>query len=374
MISQVYIDNFKCLVNFEHKLTSKELIIGANGSGKSSFMDALLFVRQFVMTGLNLKDPNIPNTPNILLFRTRWQVQSQMTFELHVQLDPGKYVYRLIIEPWRDAFTPRVALETVNLDGKPIFEFLEGEVHLFNDKFERKVQYDFDWNRSALGTILPRPDNQKLNLFKEFLSRLYCFRINPFPMVARSEKEDLFPNVDLSNIASWYRNLLQADPMQNAQLHEDLRNTLDNFLYLELEAAGENVRLLAARFAANGESTTRFYFNELSEGQRCLVCLYSIVHFVLAKGNTVILDEPDNFISLREIQPWLIAAEDAVERGHGQLLIISHHPELLNQWAADNGLQFFREKSGPVRVRPFHGLPGSDLSPAELAARGWDNE
>src|ERR1035438_8231016 len=52
---------------------------------------------------------------------------------------------------------------------------------------------------------------------------------------------------------------------------------------------------------------TQFRFNELSEGQRCLICLYAILHFVLAKGHTAILDEPDNFVSLREIQPWLMA-------------------------------------------------------------------
>ncbi len=43
-------------------------------------------------------------------------------------------------------------------------------------------------------------------------------------------------------------------------------------------------------------------FSELSDGQRCLICLYVILHVVVAKGNTVIIDEPENFISLAEIQ------------------------------------------------------------------------
>ncbi len=193
-------------------------------------------------------------------------------------------------------------------------------------------------------------------------------------MDARSEKEIPYPSVDLTNIASWYRYLVQEDPRQNADLLDSLRGAIDNFNYLELEAAGENFRLLAAEFASGSESATKFYFHELSDGQRCLICIYAIVHFLLAKGNTVILDEPDNFISLREIQPWLIAAEEAVERGHGQLLLISHHPELMNQWASRNGVLFSRERSGPVRVRDFRTLPESDLSPAELIARGWENE
>jgi ATPase subunit of ABC transporter with duplicated ATPase domains len=59
-----------------------------------------------------------------------------------------------------------------------------------------------------------------------------------------------------------------------------------------------------------------------------------ILNFLMNRGDTVFLDEPDNFISLREIQPWLLAAEEAVEDHSGQLILISHHPETLNQWAS----------------------------------------
>jgi len=132
--------------------------------------------------------------------------------------------------------------------------------------------------------------------------------------------------------------------------------------------------LLRAEFADGGGRTSEFYFNELSDGQRCLICLYTIPHFVLAKGGTVVLDEPDNFVSLREIQPWLMAVTDAVEEGRGQILLISHHPEFINQWASGSGVQFVRDGIGPVRVEEFRGDPESCLTPSELAARGWECE
>ena len=71
-------------------------------------------------------------------------------------LEGNSYIYRLVIEPWGEPIKPRIASETLHFDGKPIFEFIAGEVHLFNDRFERKVSYDFDWHRSALGTIVAR--------------------------------------------------------------------------------------------------------------------------------------------------------------------------------------------------------------------------
>jgi len=47
MLTRIYVDNFRCLVNFEFKPGGKHLLFGRNGSGKSSFLDALLLTRQF---------------------------------------------------------------------------------------------------------------------------------------------------------------------------------------------------------------------------------------------------------------------------------------------------------------------------------------
>jgi ATPase subunit of ABC transporter with duplicated ATPase domains len=149
---------------------------------------------------------------------------------------------------------------------------------------------------------------------------------------------------------------------------------MDGFRLLKLAPFGETVRSLATEFAPDGGKVSSFYFHELSDGQRCLICLYTILQFVLAKGSTVILDEPDNFISLREIQPWLMAVADAVEERGGQALLISHHPEIIDQWAPGSGVQFVREGAGAVRVEKFREDPEACLAPSELIARGWERE
>jgi hypothetical protein len=306
--------------------------------------------------------------------RTRWINQPKQVYELVAALDTGQYTYRLVMDAWGDPPKPRVVSESVHFEGKPVFEFVNGQVGLYNDRIEHKVTYEFDWHRSALATIVPRTDNRILSRFKIWIASLYCFRLNPFAMASRAEGENLWPNVDLSNIASWYRHLLQADPKENMALVASLRESLDGFTFLKLEAAGENVRLLAAEFGEYGGRPVNFFLNKLSEGQRCLICLYTILHFVLAKGCTVIIDEPDNFLSLREIQPWLMAATDLVEDRKGQLILISHHPEIINQLAANNGVRFVRDRGGPVRVEKFQGDPESCLPPSELIARGWECE
>jgi ATPase subunit of ABC transporter with duplicated ATPase domains len=153
-----------------------------------------------------------------------------------------------------------------------------------------------------------------------------------------------------------------------------MREVLSGFTNLRFSAEDDGVRKLRADFTSPAQGKLTFSLHELSDGQRSLIALYMILHFLIAKGHTVFLDEPDNFISLREIQPWLLAAEEAVDDSKGQLILISHHPEILNQWAQEYGLRFFREENGHVRTEKFKTDPDGLLQPSELIARGWENE
>jgi ATPase subunit of ABC transporter with duplicated ATPase domains len=129
---------------------------------------------------------------------------------------------------------------------------------------------------------------------------------------------------------------------------------------------------LRADFSRSAEPL-KLRFLELSDGQRALILLYAVLYFLLQEGRTVFIDEPDNFVSLDEIQPWLLSATDMVDSGSGQLVVVSHHPEIFNQWAISHGLVTERDGCGPVRVRPYSPPAGLPLTPAESVARGWAN-
>ena len=133
MLTRLYIDYFRCFVNFEFKPGRRQLIFGANGSGKSSLMEALLLIRQIASIGDTLHDSAT------LHQRTRWRDHQRQSWELEASLNDQTYVYCLMLEPWGNPPTPGVVSETVYLEGKPLFEFIEGEVNLFNDRFEHTV-------------------------------------------------------------------------------------------------------------------------------------------------------------------------------------------------------------------------------------------
>lgn len=372
MLDRIYVDNYRCFVNFECRFQPKQLILGPNGGGKSTLFNVLAMLRDFCINGM----------PSDSLFlgytRTRWQANPEQTFELDVSGNEGHYNFRLVMGPWdQPTARPRVVKEEVFFSGKPIFRFSQGEVHLFNDQHEDKVQYPFDWFRSALATVTDRPENTKLTWFKRWLGALLFVFPDPHQMSALAEREAAAPTYNMSNFASWYRHLrLEAD---DQELLNDLREAIPGFDSMDLKDAGMGNRLLVVTFSTetNGGNPRKQYsaaFNELSDGQRVLVGLHAVLHYVLKRGGTVFFDEPDNFIALGEIQPWLEKALEQVEERNSQVAIISHHPELLNRLANSGGLVFDRPDGRHTRVRPFADQSQTGLSPAELVARGWDHE
>ncbi|MCP4362511.1 MAG: ATP-binding protein, partial [Chloroflexi bacterium] len=100
--------------------------------------------------------------------------------------------------------------------------------------------------------------------------------------------------------------------------------------------------------------------------------LYALIYFTQDENFTLCIDEPENFVSLPEIQPWLTALYDFCIDGELQSLIISHHPEYINSIADSVGLWFECKLDSPVRVSPVANKDGLEIS--ELVARGWLNE
>ena len=61
--------------------------------------------------------------------------------------------------------------------------------------------------------------------------------------------------------------------------------------------------------AQDGQVGHVYRFDKLSDGQRALIVLYLLL-FAHDAGRTFFLDEPDNYITLPEMQPWLAEMED----------------------------------------------------------------
>ncbi|HMD99104.1 MAG TPA: AAA family ATPase [Terriglobia bacterium] len=372
MLTRVHLDNFRCFVNFDYRPKRKQLLLGANGSGKSSLLDGIRDLKRFI------KGDENPFTQST---RTRWLDLPLQVLEIEALLERQKYEYRVEIGFAPETKQLSVSQERLRVSGATVFELAKGEIHFFPNNSDQATTVPLETTKSALH--LSQLSNSHVRRFVEWMESVHCFRIdvNPTAMDESADREEREPDYELANLAGWYRHLVQAHPDENVRFLTSMKDVLTGFQGLRFSADEDGTRRLRADFADPRKAgfaglgvRVNYAISELSEGQRCLLALYMILHFLIAQGHTVFIDEPDNFIALREIQPWLLVAEEAVDDHDGQLILISHHPEILNQWASRHGLLFFREDNGHVRTEKFKPDPNGNLQPSELIARGWEDE
>lgn len=155
-------------------------------------------------------------------------------------------------------------------------------------------------------------------------------------------------------------------------LFQELKNVIPNFSSFSLKEAGE-ARVLKVVFDKPGADGRPMVcdFNEISDGQRVLIVLYSLLYGLKESGVSLFLDEPDNFVALREIQPFLTSLTDFIGHGIDQTVIISHHPEIIDYLASSSGIWFVRDDNGPTRLvdKPVDLTDGLTIS--QNMARGW---
>ena len=370
MLKRIYIDNFRCLVNFELDVDAINLFLGSNGAGKSTVFEVLQKIQAFVSGDSKVEG----------IFRsvdcTRWQTSQIQRFELEIIGNDGSYKYELGIGHNRDKC--RVEYERLWFDNQPLLKFELGEVQLYRDNHSEGPKYPFDWSQSMLPSLMPRSDNTKLTWFRERMAQFIIVRIIPSLMLDESIQEEMRLTGNLENYVSWYR-YLSEDQGKVTEIANILREVLDGFTNFKFERVSEQSLVLKLRFSGkeNSSKPIEYRLGELSDGQKTLIALYTLLYGIKSEDYTLCIDEPENFLALPEIQPWLIQLYDLCSDGQIQALLISHHPELINYLLASPiGYWFERQSNTPVRVKRISSemADNSGLSVAELIARGWLNE
>lgn len=369
MLKRIYVDNYKTLVNFTLDLGALNLLLGPNGAGKSATFEVIQILQRFIGGSGRVTDLFSPANLTI------WEARRIQNFEMSFEDAGDIYRYELAIEH-HDSEKPkaRVKHERLLFADKLLLAFEEGEVQLFRDNYSKGPAYPFDWSQSAVASINPRNDNTKLSRFRERMASLIV--VHPIPILAGSDspEEVSLPSYSMDNFVSWYRYLSQ-DQGFAFRLTGTLREILPGFTHFKFEKTGEYNRSLKVSFSVGkDEHAVEYRFGDLSDGQRMLIMLYTLLHLPDSKLKPILcIDEPENFVGLQEIQPWLSAIWERCDENTLQTLLISHHPESINYLLASPiGYWFDRPDNSLTRMRPFRFESSNvTLSASELIARGW---
>ncbi|MGX9367333.1 AAA family ATPase [Desulfoplanes sp. PS50] len=226
MITRLYIHNFRTLLNFEVQLKDFNLLIGRNGSGKTSILEVLGRLRRFIVDGAGVDDLYPEKDISTLA--------SKMSGRFEIDVHTGGMDFRYEIEIAHDLEKKksRIEKEVLLEDGNIIFENIMGEATLYNDSYGKGPSFPIDWSRSGLNVVMPRDDNTKLIAFKEYMGNVCVSRLNPMVMRAESRGEAQTPAENMEHFSDWYRYLLQAEPGKTALISQKLAPALPGFKYL----------------------------------------------------------------------------------------------------------------------------------------------
>lgn len=391
MFTRLYVDNYKCLVNFDLPLRELTLLLGQNGVGKTSVLDVVYALQQLLGGVAKVTDPQVFPTRTL----TRWQSKDSQVFEADVELEGDSFSYRIEVEHNRSTQLARIKEERLTAGGKPLFRCEMGEVQLYRDNHSEGPVFTVDWGESALARVAPRgDDNRRLTRFLEFVRKVVVCGFYPSGFKAESATEDARLDRDARNFVGWYRHVLQERQDLVPGFNDAMQEVVHGFKGTRLEKVGLDTRALMVVFEDHGERF-ELRLDEISDGQRALVALYALTILTADQGYSLFLDEPDNYVALREIQPWLVGLEDGCGETIPQAVLCSHHPECIDYLGVDSGLLLKRESSGATRAEgladtlrhnqrptPQGGVVQADeladapaeggLKLSEIVARGWE--
>ncbi len=215
MLTRIYIDNFRSFVNFEYRPEAKQLLLGANGSGKSSLLKAIRSLKWFIEGEESLFTQST---------RTRWQYRPLQVLELEALLDGKKYEYRIEIRFAPKTNQPSVNLERLRVSGTPVFELADGKISFFPNDSSQAMTVPFETAKSALH--LAQLSNSNVRRFVEWVAQsIHCIHIDAYPgkMDESADDGERDPDYELENLTGWYRYLVQTDPDVNVTFLESLR-------------------------------------------------------------------------------------------------------------------------------------------------------
>ncbi|MCL2811286.1 MAG: AAA family ATPase [Clostridia bacterium] len=334
MLRRISINNYKMFRDFELDFTEGvNLICGTNGSGKSALREVLFALTNF------LAIPDVSDhvahsvqeafPPDVFC---RWGAEDEqgaisIGFVLGSEDDFFAYSLTIMYDFRRkrscvqkEVLEHFVKSETLS----PVLDFSSGKLAIFSSD-GKALSIHGDPSMSALGT--GSQNSKPIYEFCTQVARLFPVYLDPSAIAADFSTGSQRLGVRGENFSAWHAYSTALQPEKQELFRSQCKNFIPGFIADSSPASGDIFRWkVRVKYKGN-------YFDlalrELSDGQKKLFALYSLLAYV-PDGSTLIIDEPENYLSPRELQPWLDAMHDAWEDRNIQFILITHNPKTLN--------------------------------------------
>jgi predicted ATPase len=341
VLSRLRIRNLACFAELDLRPGQSTLLLGRNGAGKSTLFDILFWLNTLVNRGYGTEYSGefigyqLQNGPAEIQMDV---ASARHRFEYSLSL---KRIAGLSEVSW-DRSGPDFLIERETLadGGHVLASFEEGDFQAEGiDGVVKLVQ-----DRSPLQTV-QFPEKSAINQFKRWLHGIWLLRLEPREMEGSADEAADALDVSGKNFVAWLLNFrLKRKAM--AQVVAAARGSVDGLSSLRFVRAGRDYVLVATLYDRDVD------FEALSDGQRCLILLHAVLVLAQKQCSLLLLDEPDAHVTSEEILPLLDAVRANLQPAGIQVVIASHHPQVIDAMAPDSPWELVSTAAGVV-AEPF---------------------
>ena len=343
MIRRLYLDGYKAFVNHTIEFDRLVFLAGGNGTGKSGHFDAVEAVRNLVVEGKPVAECFPPSCFS-QFSKPLGGENAKIVVEMDLEVLSLRLTYRIVVE--RLPSGVEVVSELLKSSHETFYEYEAGVAKIGSFR-KSPTELTISSQRSGLPMFSMEKTGGGRGLFLAELTYVYLLRLNPWTFIDGSSPASAYMKRDGSNLARWLANQM-ADFTKAAKIVDRWTRALGVPVNPRFVNSPEgNVFELELRY---GGETQTARLSDLSEGQRCLLAIHALLADVETSGGTLLLDEPDNFLSYAEVQGLIGEIQNASLQEGAQIVVASHNPALMRELGGVYGVRFYRDRAnGHVR-------------------------
>lgn len=344
-IHKLEIKGFKSIAHIEFGNTSPFLVLaGANGSGKSNLVDALVFLGAVIKRGAVQAVREFGGFSQIHCFKYRKEQRTTMTFNLEIDIGDVRYDYSLKVRSLNSS--PEIS-ESLKVDKVTYIDRKSAndlQIRLGDSDSLQKLP-NYTKEMSALMLLSDNP-------LYHFLTNIRVFRIDPFaakePDTSAADATALDPNG--KNIATMLSEL-EKDQNFREQVLEWVELIVPGMENLKTEKQ----RLDASTVITFKEAGTkaRFPASLISDGTIYALCILTAVLSRSREDGITIIEEPERGIHPKAIAELVQLMRENASTKH-PVLITTHSESVVRSLEIEE-LYFVSKDDGKTQIQSAKG-------------------
>jgi predicted ATPase len=365
MINHVRITNFKSLGDVSVTLDPVTVLIGRSGSGKTNFVEALRWLRDYLTLRNDQDVQNRYGGWDQAMSATAprpMMVSFELTFDAPNISEDFRYL--LAFQQPMPQHPPHLRAERLALGSRVLFHQEEGRwIH------QPPMHYSAPLGAVMLGALT---GFQEVTIAHLVLTRgIGCYSF-PDNVLARADQG---PANNETGLADNGHNFLRIFTAINDNLltwqhlrgmAASLRSLKSSLASIDLQMPGRGQILVTHTI---GQRRLTFNLAQESEGiRRLLACLIAL--YQDPPKQTLIFDEPEKGIYPAGLAILAEEFKDCAQKGRGQVLLTTHSPEFLDHFAPEQirvvEMHDYSTRIGPVAPEQLEALREHYLEKKEL--------